>query len=336
MHLKKTLIIGLGLIGGSFAKALKEHKITDYITAIDLDEESLSFAKDGNIINEYFLDLRYLEGELNNFDLIVIAAPLSAYEAIFHKIAKSTALTIDLGSVKNFQFKKLPKNFIPCHPIAGLDTNGFEYSDANLFKNKKFIICKKNPEIFDLAKKIGALPENMESEKHDEIYALISHLPQFLSFLTREFSPKKIEGDFLSKAFRLDNSNPEIWEDIFAMNQDNLEKFYLEFFDNLEDNFDKKAEYLIESISVPKLDYQENNDYSWKFIEENAPAILFRLIIVASYLEIKNIQKLLPLSGSGFKDFTSITALVDFDKEKIINLMQDNKKQLQKLLESIS
>jgi prephenate dehydrogenase len=336
MPFKKTLIIGLGLIGGSFAKAIKEQNLSNKITAFDPDDESLDLAKSEGVIDAGVTELRHIEDELANFDLIVIAAPLSAYEEIFSTIAATKALTIDLGSVKNFKFKKLPTNFIPCHPIAGLENSGFEYSDSALFKDKKFIICKENAEVFDLVKKIGALPEYLESKKHDEIYALISHLPQFLSFLTKEFSPKAIMGEFLTKSFRLDNSNPEIWEDIFEMNEESLEKFYIKFFDNLEENFLKNEEDLFQTIRSVAIDNKPPEDCTWDAIEENATAILFRLIVVTSYLQIAKIKEFLPYSGNGFQDFTAISSVTGFDKEKIINLIRSNKKQLNKIFNLIS
>ena len=336
MTLQKTLIIGLGLIGGSFAKALKTQEISNKIIACDLDEESLELAKSDNIIDGFFTDLTHLMDEIDSFDLIVVATPLSSYKEILAKISNVKSLVIDLGSVKNFQFKKLPQNFIPCHPIAGLENSGFEYSSADLFKNKKFIICKENAQVTELAEKIGALPENMGSKKHDEIYALVSHLPQFLSFLTGEFSPKEITDELFAKAFRLDNSDPEIWDDVFKMNEENLENFYLEFFDNLEENLSKNAEELFEILTSLKPETTDLADSSAVFFDENSAAVLFRLIIAVSYLQIVKIKKFLPYAGSGFADFTSIIFVTNFDKEKTINLIAANKKQLDIFLQSIS
>lgn len=329
MPFKKTLIIGIGLIGGSFTKALRKHSLTDEIIACDFDEDSLELAKIENIIDEGFSDLIFLEDELNKFDLIVVATPLSSYEEIFSQLAKVKAKVIDLGSVKDFKFAKMPQNFIPCHPIAGLENSGFEYSDANLFKDKKFIICKTDKEIENLVTKIGAKCEFLDSKKHDEIYALVSHLPQFLSFLTKDFSPEKLDDEFLQKAFRLDNSDPEIWEDIFAMNEKNLEKFYIKFFDNLEKNCQKNAQELSQEI----LKFSSNSESEFTSFSSD---ILPRLIVVLSYLQIAEIKKFENYAGSGFRDFTSPILRTNFDKEKIRDLIAKNQKHLSKLLNSIS
>ncbi len=242
---QKTLIVGLGLIGGSFAKALRQHKISAEIFAFDLDLESIDLAKNDGVINGGADNFLMLE---HTFDLIVIAAPLAAYEEIFAEISEAISpktIVIDLGSLKNFITEILPKNlaqnFVACHPIAGSEKNGFENSDAQLFLGKKFVICPtaKNDleavkKVENLAKEIGCSVELVDAKKHDEIYALVSHLPQFLSFLTKEFSPKNIKDEFFKTAFRLDDSDPEIWADIFELNDENMEKFYVEFFDALE------------------------------------------------------------------------------------------------------
>jgi prephenate dehydrogenase len=336
MPFKKTLIIGIGLIGGSFAKTLKKHSLTNEIIACDFDEDSLELAKTENVINEGFSDLIFLEDELSKFDLIVVATPLSSYEEIFSQIANVKAKVIDLGSVKDFKFKKMPQNFIPCHPIAGLENSGFEYSDADLFKDKKFIICKEDKEIENLITKIGAKCEFLDSKKHDEIYALVSHLPQFLSFLTKDFSPEKLDNEFLQKSFRLDNSDPEIWEDIFAMNEKNLEKFYIEFFDNFEKNCQKNADEITKEISESSSYFKASVNFSMDLVCNNFDKILPRLIVVLSYLQISEIRKFSTYAGTGFKDFTSPILLTNFDKEKIGALIEKNKKHLSKLLKSIS
>ncbi|MDX2083147.1 MAG: prephenate dehydrogenase/arogenate dehydrogenase family protein [Rickettsiales bacterium] len=245
----KILIIGFGLIGGSFAKALRAQNLDWQIDAYDINQLALKQALESKII-DHIITLE--SKKISEFDFIIIAAPLSTYQKIFSVIKNNInpkTIIIDLGSLKNFISEILPKNlsanFVACHPIAGSEKNGFENSFAELFRDKKFIICKSqnNSEIQlkkveNLAKIIGCNVEFIDSKAHDEVYALVSHLPQFLSFLTAEFSPKKIADEFFEKVFRLDNSDPEIWSDIFALNCENLEKFYLEFFDNLEKNIE--------------------------------------------------------------------------------------------------
>ncbi len=328
---KKTLIIGLGLIGGSFAKAIKQANLSKEIFACDTDSETIDYAKNSEVINDGFTDLTFFSDELSSFDFIVVAAPLSAYDEIFFELKNVNALVIDLGSIKDLDIENLPRNFVPCHPIAGSENTGLEHADANLFSDKKFIICQKNSEIVEVVKKIGAIPEFLEAKKHDEIYALVSHLPQFLSFLTAEFSPEKITDEFFKTAFRLDNSDPEIWSDIFAMNEENLEKFYEKFFENLDG--------VILSLSKGDLPHFDKLNVTQKFdqqfFEKNFPVIFFRALVAKSFLEIPEIKTFQSYAGSGFRDFTSIISILNYDAKKLENLFTQNRNKILKLLNSL-
>ncbi len=326
MSFNKTLIIGLGLIGGSFAKSLRQNQLSKQIFACDLDLETLELAQEEKVID----GITFLEEGVADFDFIVIAAPLSAYEDIFDDISPSLnpeAIVIDLGSVKDFDMESLPQNFIPCHPIAGSENSGFEHSTADLFSGRKFIICSENPKrnkVAEVAKKLGSEVEFMSGEKHDEIFALVSHLPQFLSFLTLEFSPKNIEDEFFKKAFRLDDSSPELWEDIFEINEENLEKFYLVFFDELE-------------RAVENL-YSKSTDVvpSEGFFAENFAAIFFRVLVVQSYLKIPEIKAYAKHAGQGFKDFTSIIEVLNYDQKLLDGLIRKNHSKIHNFFREIS
>ena len=350
----KSLIIGLGLIGGSFAKALRKNDVSAKIYAFDQDPDSLEKAIKSGVIDDFIM----LDEKISDFDFIVLATPLSAYKKIFETIAgkiSPKAIIIDLGSLKNPVLKIVPKNlrpnFIACHPIAGSEKTGFENSDAELFLGKKFIICTENSDqnalkkVEEVVKKIGANVDFLEAKKHDEIYALVSHLPQFISFLTKDLSPKKITDDFFKTAFRLDNSDAEIWGDIFKLNDENLEKFYLEFFDNLEENIKSPNVTLslskglgLETSCFDKLSMTscEFNAAQEKFLEENFTAIFFRTLIVLSYLQISEIKNFQNYAGSGFRDFTSIAAILNYEPEKLEKLIQKNRSQILKNFNSLS
>ncbi len=343
----KSLVIGLGLIGGSFAKALRQNKVSNKIYAFDQDPDSLEKAIKSGVIDDFIM----LDEKISDFDFIVLATPLSAYKKIFETIADKIspqAIVIDLGSLKNPVFKIVPKNlrpnFIACHPIAGSEKTGFENSAAELFLEKKFIICPENSnqdalkKVEEVVKKIGANIEFLEAKKHDEVYALVSHLPQFISFLTKDLSPKKITDEFFKTAFRLDNSDAEIWGDIFKLNDENLEKFYLEFFDHLEKNI--KSSKAILGLSKPETPFDvkssELDKAQLTFFEENFTAIFFRAVIAASYLQISAIKNFQNYAGSGFKDFISITAILDYEPEKLEKLIQKNRSQILKNFNSLS
>lgn len=344
----KTLIIGLGVIGGSFAKSLRLNSLSQIIYGFDLEDSTIADAKAQNIIDNGSTNFDLID---QKFDLIVIASPLETYQKIFDNIGdklQNNTIIIDLGSLKNFITKIIPaelqNNFIGCHPIAGSEQNGFNNSKSDLFKNKKFIICptaKNNAKIIKkieiLAQKIGCESQILQAKKHDEIYALISHLPQFLSFLTSEFSPKNISDSFFAQSFRLDNSNSEIWTDIFNLNMTNIENFYLEFFDILQKLVQNPTN--LQNISLPKnikLKSDNENSFDHGFFEENFANIFFRALIVLSYVKIDKIESYQIYSGSGFDDFTSILQILNYDKTKLNNLISKNYNKILKNFKAIS
>ncbi len=346
-NFNKILVIGLGLIGGSFAKTCKKYNIAKEIWAFDLNPESTGLAKATNIIEESIS----LDGDLSSFDLIVLASPLLTYKDIIRKISgkiSDQAILIDLGSVKEIEIKSkilpqnLQANFIPCHPIAGSEKTGFENSSDDLFFGKKFIICPENTnpsslkKIEEMVKKFDGISENLEAKKHNEIYALVSHLPQFLSFLTLEISLKEVTDEFFKTAFRLDDSDPEIWGEIFKLNEKNIEKFYMEFFDNLEileENIKQRK--FSEIIENKTLVLTQKIEFDDKLIEENFAVIFFRVIFVISYLQIADLKKYQIFAGSGFRDFTSIIALLNLEKETLVLLLEKNRQKILKLFDRV-
>lgn len=341
-NFSKILIIGLGLIGGSFARTLRKRKIADKIFAFDLNQNSIEAAKKLNVIDEFIS----LTADVASFDLIVIATPLTKYNEIILEIAdkiSSKTILIDLGSIKELKIKnKLGKNFIPCHPIAGSEKTGFENSTDNLFSNKKFIICPEDcdeiavKKIENLIKEIGSDVEFLSAKKHDEIYALVSHLPQFISFLTKEFSPAEISDEFFTKAFRLDNSDPEIWSDIFKLNRKNIEKYYLEFFDNFAEIMEDLAALDLKKL-LTELDFvkKEQMEFDEEFLAKNFAAIFFRAIAAVSFLKIKDLEKYKSFSGSGFQDFISIISILNLENNLLTELIKKHQKEILKIFETL-
>lgn len=342
---EKTLIIGCGLIGGSFAKALKKFAISKEIFAFDPDVESVSLAKKQQIIDQFYV----LDESVKQFDLIVIACAISNYQEIFNKISEhlsSKNLVIDLGSLKDFsgKLKKIPSNFIPLHPICGSEKTGFANSDGNLFLQKKIIICQSQSnqkdieKITEVIKILKSELEFMDAKTHDKIYCLVSHLPQFLSFLTSQFSLKNSENEFLKKCFRLDNSSYEIWKDVFSFNEKNLQFFYEEFYDHLEETFSKPLSYnhqdsqeLVKKLKIPLLEVNED-----LILNDNFAKIFFRFLIVLNYLKISTIPNCLSYGASGFKDFTAIVSIVKIDPKKIDKFWQNNFKKINQYFLEIS
>jgi len=341
----KILILGIGLIGGSFAKAIRKKNIAQQIFAYDQDLDAIDLASKQKIIDGF----APIDNNVVDFDLIVIACPLKDYQQIFQQLANhlnikhhKQNLVIDLGSIKNFDKKLLKQipNFIGCHPIAGSDKSGYLHANSDLFFQKKFIICNYHnldsvKIVKEIIKNIGANIIELSPSHHDEIYALTSHLPQFLAFLCAEFSPKKHHHQFINNAFRLDKSNPEIWSDIFKLNEKNLEFFYQDFFNNLSD-FKEKLKSFTTSKQLLTIDnsfLKELTNLNIEDLKQEFSPIFFRLLVVLSYLKIPKIKDYLDYCGSGFADFTSIASLCQLNHLDLDSLIKKNLPEINKIFD---
>lgn len=244
-------IIGVGLIGGSLALALKGKSLAKTIIGYGRDEKRLKEALNLGIIDEYTLFLK----EAAKSELVVLATPLGIFERITEEISpflESGTILIDVGSVKGYVVNSIERiipesvQFIGTHPIAGSDKTGFEHARKNLFQDARVIITptkNTNQEALDKVTKmwhtIGAFVEYMSAEEHDKIYALMSHLPHLISFClvnTVENIDKnliKYAGSGFKDTTRIAKSSPDIWKDIFLMNRENVLKMLDVFIDKV-------------------------------------------------------------------------------------------------------
>ena len=145
--MKKVCIIGIGLIGGSLAKAIKRTHQSEIVFGFGRDRSRLEKAQKDNVIDQYSTDI----GEaLDGANMVIIATPVGSYESILKEMKPYIATNMvisDVGSTKvsvieaiKVVFDGTLDNFIPAHPIAGKEKSGFEVSDDDLFVNKKVII----------------------------------------------------------------------------------------------------------------------------------------------------------------------------------------------------
>jgi prephenate dehydrogenase len=324
----KILIIGLGVIGGSFALAVRKNNIAKEIWAFDVSQETIDFALNNKIIDQFLL----LNKEIKNlavFNLIVIACPLCGYDFVFNKILggiSNDTIISDLGSVKEFIFDLLNKkefsffknNFIATHPIAGLEKTTLQNARLDLFENKKIIICparnsiksilkaKQTSQIEAMWQMIKARVLYLSAKQHDKIYALISHLPQKLAFIFKENFPlkDKFNHSLLNKAYRLDDSSSILWQDMFNLNKKNINNFLDKIAKNLE-FFEEKINknLLIMALKYQLQDYKASLSINFLDIKNHHENLLLRIILVASFLKITNLKRYKDYAGSGFEDF---------------------------------
>jgi prephenate dehydrogenase len=230
-------IIGLGLIGGSIAAALKQQQPAVTLTAYDKKLAALKYAKQKTLIDHY---TNNIGTAISKAEIIIIAVPIHAYTTVLREIGKyiTTAQIItDVGSVKNTTIaiarRELKNNiaqFVPGHPIAGSEKAGIANAQSDLFMQRQVILtptAKTNPraitKITNLWQSLEATVTIMPPNKHDKILAATSHLPHVISYayqniFTRRKNITKYAANSFKDMTRIAKSNPKIWADIFLAN----------------------------------------------------------------------------------------------------------------------
>ena len=244
MLINHLSIIGVGLIGGSLARALRQAKLVGRVTGCNRSESTLKQAMELNVIDDYSMDV----GEaVEGADVVVIGTPLNTSNIILPKIAKAmddnTILT-DVGSAKgnivNVAREALGERinqFVPGHPIAGTEQSGVSASFAELFVNHRVILTplpetddKAHQLISDMWQAVGADVINLDVAHHDAVLAATSHLPHMLAYALvdclagmeeREEVFKYAAGGFADFT-RIASSSPEMWHDICLSNRESL------------------------------------------------------------------------------------------------------------------
>jgi len=259
----KVSIVGLGLIGGSFALSLKKVFPSWEIVGYDLNKDHQKEAKELNLVDRIALDFE----DVKNSDVIILAIPVEAIIKVLQDLKdvdKDTTI-IDLGSTKEKIIKSTPKqirkNLVAAHPMAGTERTGPKAAFSTLYEGKIVVFCDIEDsgkyqkyiatEIFT---KIGMQIVYMNSVEHDKHAAYISHLPHAISFalanaVLKQEDPKSIltlAGGGFNGMIRIAKSSPVMWSDIFKQNQKNL----LESLDT----FQKELIYMKKLIEEGKWD----------------------------------------------------------------------------------
>jgi prephenate dehydrogenase len=269
---KKICIIGCGLIGSSIARAVKKNNLAEKIVSSNRSEATNKKVIDLKIVDDSNSDpKKMVEGS----DLIIIATPLSSYADVILNIKdsfKTNCILTDVGSVKeniiNLVEKKIPKDisWIPSHPIAGTEESGPESGFAELFKNRWCILTPsksaKEEDITTLKnfwEKLGSKTDIMQSNQHDYILSITSHMPHLIAYNIvntslnaqdeKQSDLVKYSAGGLRDFTRIAASNPIMWRDIFIQNKKNTSQMIDKFIVNLEDL--KKA---IENEDEKKLE----------------------------------------------------------------------------------
>jgi len=238
-----VLVIGMGLIGSSISRALYHNSVTNTVFGLDSNQDVVKKCEDLNLVVKCETNLTNFNQQ---FDLVIICTPLSAYEKIFislNKYITKTTFITDVGSTKVSVVDDFNKNinnnnikFLPSHPIAGLEKSGPEYGFAKLFENRYCIITPINNDkilttkICNMWKSLGMKIEKMDPKKHDRVLAMTSHIPQLIAFSVvatateLEVQLKDEVIKYSAAGFRdftrLAGSDPIMWRDIYSKNKD--------------------------------------------------------------------------------------------------------------------
>ena len=240
MRFPKVAVVGVGLIGGSFALALKAAKACRQVVGVGRSAANLELARQKGIVDA-------IGAGVEDADLILIATPVAQYARVLSALApqiKPSALVTDAGSTKRDVVaaaraalgKKLAQ-FVPAHPIAGAERSGAGAAAAELFRGKRVVLTPL-PENADATvqaveeawRACGARVGRMSPEEHDAVFAAVSHLPHLLAYaLVHEVAARDNSAQLFGYAAggfrdftRIASSHPEMWRDICAANRDRL------------------------------------------------------------------------------------------------------------------
>lgn len=250
--MRNVYIIGIGLIGGSFALDLKALKSDVVIYGIDQNEAHLATALELGLI-----DKKAVLEDVKNADMVLLAIPVNATLKLLPTLLSlipKQGIIVDMGSTKEAICRiadRHPKRsqFLANHPIAGTEFSGPKAAHLGLFQNKTNIICDIEKTDLELSKKVIAIFESigmrirhMNAIDHDKHIAYVSHLSHISSFMLGKTVIEKeknesnifdMAGSGFESTVRLAKSSPEMWAPIFEQNKTNVIETLDEYIQNL-------------------------------------------------------------------------------------------------------
>ena len=254
--MKNVLIIGCGLLGSSLVRRIYKKKIAKKIFIYEKSKKNIAKIKKLKLPG---VTIKKLDDIVSKSELIIFCTPMSQYKKIILKINKylnSNHIITDIGSSKlkskEIIKKNLKKNIFwtASHPIAGSEVSGPENGKQNIFENKWCILIKEKKThlkhlkfLNSFWKKMGSKVVIMDSEKHDKIFSITSHLPHLIAYnlvkSAQDFEKKqkynviKYSAGGLRDFSRIAASNEIMWRDVFFNNQNNILKAIDLFIKNL-------------------------------------------------------------------------------------------------------
>lgn len=256
MNINKVGFIGLGLIGGSIAKAIRQYYPDCEIIAFDKSKETLALAIQEGIIAT---SCSSIDDNFRGCDYIFLCAPVSynsAYLSELKLYLSEDCILTDVGSVKSSIHKEviqqnLEANFIGGHPMAGSEKSGFINSKAHLIENAYYVLTpsakveeKKVKEYEAFAASLKALPIILDYQTHDEVTGTISHLPHIIAAClvnyvkdtdTKDELMKNLAAGGFKDITRIASSSPTMWQQICLKNKEHILEIMDGYMDSLKD-----------------------------------------------------------------------------------------------------
>ncbi|MDB5985651.1 MAG: prephenate dehydrogenase/arogenate dehydrogenase family protein [Nevskia sp.] len=239
--MQRLAVIGLGLIGGSFAKAVRAAAAVETIVGFDADATQMQRAHADGVIDQ---SADNAAAAAHGADIVLIAVPVLATAAALRAVQSgigAAAIITDVGSTKQSVlaaatevFGSLPPRFVAGHPIAGTEKSGVAHAQADLFRGHRVILTPHPQQDVDaqavvaqLWQAAGARVVTMEPARHDAIFAATSHLPHLLAFAFVDMLSRLdgADADIFPNAgggfrdfTRIASSSPRMWHDILRAN----------------------------------------------------------------------------------------------------------------------
>ena len=243
---KQLGVIGCGLMGGSFALAVKRAGLVEHVVGYSKSPSTTEKARKIGAIDQVAESALLA---VSGSDLVLVSVPVAATETTFKAIRhliEPDVLVMDVGSTKRSvvdaarrTLRERVRSFVPAHPIAGKEAAGIAAADASLFENRQVILTPLQQtqqhlvqKATDLWSALGCSVLRMSPENHDAAFAAVSHLPHLLAFAYFSSVAKQPAGrDYLSLAgpgfrdfTRIAASDPVIWRDILIENREEILK----------------------------------------------------------------------------------------------------------------
>ncbi len=244
MMFEQLGLIGCGLMGGSFALAMKRAGLVKRVVGYSKSPSTTERARQMGVID---VEAPSALLAVSGADIVLIAVPVAATEATFKAIkhlVTSNMLIMDVGSTKRDvidagrrALREQIGSFVPAHPITGKEVSGVDHADADLYTGKQVILTPIDRTLpdqlknaFDVWAGLGCRVIQMTPESHDAAFAAVSHLPHLISFaLMNAISSQPMADEYLALAgpgfrdfTRIAASDPHMWRDIMISNREEL------------------------------------------------------------------------------------------------------------------